>query len=111
MSNYNIKEIEHSCYACPSQWEGILVDGRMFYIRYRCGFLSFKVSSTPTDDVYAAVVGENIYGEQIGEDLDGVISLRGVKEALEKKNIILRIEGDFFSDETPVKHLVLEDDS
>jgi len=47
-----------TCYACPSQWEGKLDDGRMFYIRYRWSEGSVEVSPTPTDDVMQAVGGE-----------------------------------------------------
>jgi len=84
-----IKNIRKTCSACPTQWEGYLDDGRMFYIRYRYGRLAFRISETPTDNVYDAVSGEALYMEQIGDDLDGFISLSRVKEALKEKDIIL----------------------
>jgi hypothetical protein len=37
--------------ACPSQWEGVLEDGRVIYVRYRWGELSVGVG----DDVDEAV--------------------------------------------------------
>lgn len=75
----------HTSEACPSQWMGKLSDERMFYIRYRWGYLSVRVSRKKTDDLMDAVGGEEVYGEQLGEDLDGMISWDDIpKEALEK---------------------------
>jgi len=87
--SYQIKDIQCTCMAAPTQYEGHLLDERMFYIRYRYGTLSFKVSPEPTDDVYDAVRAEPVFREQIGEDLDGVISLTGIKDALWEKGIML----------------------
>lgn len=61
-----------TCGACPSQWEGYLEDGRMFYIRFRWGWLSICVSENPTEQVHEAMENE-IYGQQISHNLDGVI--------------------------------------
>jgi len=36
-------EIERTCFACPSQWEGKLDDGREIYIRYRNGNFSVLI--------------------------------------------------------------------
>jgi hypothetical protein len=66
-----VASIRCTCGACPSQWEGVLVDGRTLYVRYRYGFLSAKVSHQPSDDVTDAVRGEQLFGEQVGEWLDG----------------------------------------
>jgi len=63
-----------TCGACPSQWEGHLEDGRMFYIRYRWGYLSARVSPVPTEDVYEAVSGEEVYCEELGGEYDGELS-------------------------------------
>lgn len=30
-----VATLEHTCEACPSQWEGTLDDGTHFYVRYR----------------------------------------------------------------------------
>lgn len=68
-----IASLTQTCSACPSQWEGNLEDGRMIYIRYRHGWLSVSVSPKPTTDVSKAVMGESIYSESIGDDLDGFI--------------------------------------
>jgi hypothetical protein len=72
---YKIKTIEKTCFACPSQWEGFLENGKAIYIRYRWGYLSIRISDDVTDDIYDAVCGKEIYGKQIGEEYDGVIEL------------------------------------
>ncbi len=69
-----IKSIKQTCPACPSQWEGHLEDGRMFYIRYRWGHLSISVSDKPTDDVYDAVKGKEVLSKDVGDELDGTMS-------------------------------------
>ena len=60
-----------TCSACPSQWEGVLTDGRMFYVRFRHGYLSIRVSNSITEDAYDAVSGEEIFGVNSGDDMDG----------------------------------------
>ena len=87
--NYVIREISQTCLACPAQWEGFLADGRAFYIRYRWGVLSFSVSSSKSNDVSDAVLGDNVYREQIGESLDGFIYFDRVKQLLGEREIIL----------------------
>lgn len=57
--------------ACPTQYEGFLDDGRMVYIRYRWGYLSIRVSLNSTENVMVAVSSPEIYGEQLGDCLDG----------------------------------------
>lgn len=71
-----VDNIIQTCAACPSQWEGKLTDGRMFYARYRSGKLTIEVSKKQTDDVYMAM-GEDadlIYKEQLGGYYDGILS-------------------------------------
>lgn len=72
---YKIKTIEKTCFACPSQWEGFLENGKAIYIRYRWGYLSIRISDDVTYDIDDAVCGKEIYGKQIGEEYDGVIEL------------------------------------
>ena len=50
-----VETIEQTSDACPAQWEGKLTDGRTFYIRYRWGYLTFRVSEKPTDNIKLAV--------------------------------------------------------
>jgi len=70
---YRMKKLERTCFACPSQWEGELEDGRMIYIRYRWGCLEVSISGNATDDISDAVKGETIFQEYIGGDYDGVM--------------------------------------
>ena len=63
---------------CPSQWEGHIDDGRMFYGRYRGGWLSLDVSQYPTDDVLDAIGGErpSVLGRHIGDYADGTMTTK-----------------------------------
>ena len=61
-----------TCFAVPSQWEGTLEDGRMFYIRFRNGRFRVRVSRDPTTDVMDAVRGVDLVDEEIrGSEDDG----------------------------------------
>ena len=44
-----------TCRGAPSQWEGWLEDGRMFYVRVRHGEPEVRLSAEPTSDVMDAV--------------------------------------------------------
>lgn len=72
--------LRQTCEACPSQWEGTLEDGRALYVRYRYGFLSFRLSPGPTEDVYDAVRGEEVWGQQVGDGLDGDMDTETMKK-------------------------------
>ena len=78
--------LKQTCSACPAQWEGKLPDGRMFYIRYRGGYFSFRISEQPTDDVMDAVSGVELFAEQRGNWLDGYMDENEMKD-FTKKNI------------------------
>ena len=71
----NVKDMIQTCSASPSQWEGSLTDGRMFYARYRHGFLSITVSKNATTNIDDAIIEESdsIYGEQLGDEYDGIL--------------------------------------
>lgn len=56
-----------TCYGCPDQYEGKLIDGRWFYFRYRHGWASLAVS-----DDYNEVVGRSDVGVAVGDGLQGV---------------------------------------
>lgn len=71
MDKLKIESLKRTCIACPAQWEGKLVDGRMFYIRYRWGYLSVRISDNPTNQVGNAVRGEEILGINHGGGYDG----------------------------------------
>lgn len=51
MSKIDFRTIDRTCLAFPSQWEGKLVDGRMFYARFRHGRMTIQFSNKPVDDV------------------------------------------------------------
>lgn len=70
-----VKSLTKTCDACPAQWEGETIDGRMVYVRYRWGYLSVCVSPGPTTDVMDAVGGEEIFGAQLGDGLDGCLDV------------------------------------
>lgn len=82
--------ITQTCIACPSQWEGNLKDGRMFYARYRWGGLTIELSKQPTNDVYMTM-GEHgvlIYDEQLGDGFDGVLGQEGLVEKMKECGFI-----------------------
>lgn len=55
-----VASITQTCHACPSQWEGLLDDGREVYVRYRFGWLSISIR----------VSGEELFSKFCGEDCD-----------------------------------------
>ena len=65
-------EVRQTCSASPAQWEGRTDDGRPVYIRYRWGYLSVQCGAVG-GDIDSAVVGDEVYGEQCGDEYDGVI--------------------------------------
>lgn len=80
-------EIQQTCGACPSQWEGRLLDGRYFYARYRWGHLAVTAGAS-VDDAVGAYWTENpdvIYEGVHGDGLDGcmgtaeMLSLAGME--------------------------------
>jgi len=85
-----VKNIIQTCGACPSQWEGKLVDGRMFYARYRHGSLAIELSKDITDDVYDAIGGELIYHETLGDPYDGVLDQSELIDKMEESGFIFR---------------------
>ncbi len=76
-------ELIQTCSACPSQWEGRVVEGmgdeldgdmdvagRPVYIRYRWGFLSVRLGKVD-GDLWDAADGGEILGKQVGDKLHG----------------------------------------
>jgi hypothetical protein len=89
-SPLTVKGIICTCGDCPSQWEVSLENGKMMYIRYRWGYLSVRISPDETKDIYDAVGGEEVYGNQLSDGLDGVLDYEDLrKELIENTNIIL----------------------
>jgi hypothetical protein len=72
-----ISSIKQTCSACPSQWEGLLEDGRPIYMRYRWGALTIHVG--PTGGTIRDALGRDPYfDQQVGDSLDGSIELTEV---------------------------------
>lgn len=67
-----LKKLKQTCSYCPAQWEGTTVDDRPVYIRYRWGTLTCQIGPIKgtTQD---AVVGEYLYDNMIGDNLDGCL--------------------------------------
>lgn len=55
-----VRKIVKTCYACPSQWEGITDDNRQIYVRYRSGCLSIRVGAAGDMSEFGGVHGEEI---------------------------------------------------
>ena len=70
-----IKRLMQTCNACPAQWEGWIEDVRMIYVRFRWGYLSVNISNEPTENVYDAVGGKEIFGRQLSDNLDGCLDI------------------------------------
>ncbi|MBW8687903.1 hypothetical protein [Chitinophaga rhizophila] len=69
-----IIQIECTCSASPTQYEGILEDGRMFYFRFRWGKLSISESSNPTEEIDDAIVGTVILEDETSDQWNGALS-------------------------------------
>lgn len=72
---FYVAEIEMTCSACPSQWEGKTDDGRAVYARYRHGFLTVQVGGTTLDD---ALDADCIVAVQVGDQWDGVMDAQAL---------------------------------
>ncbi len=76
-----VKEIEQTCEACPSQWEGTTDDDRCIYFRYRWGFLSVRISSPGDKFKFAGVRGKEILRKQLGDSYHGILSYEELVKA------------------------------
>lgn len=70
---FKVKEIMQTCRACPSQWEGYTEDNRQIYVRYRWGYLSVRVGPENDHEEFAAVRGNEIFGQQLGGEYAGIL--------------------------------------
>jgi hypothetical protein len=76
-----VKEIEQTCEACPSQWEGYSDDGRSIYVRYRWGFLSVRIGSPGDKSEFAGVRGKEILHKKLGDSYHGFLSYEDLVKA------------------------------
>jgi hypothetical protein len=77
--------ITKTCQAAPTQWEGILSDGRVFYVRYRHGRLSLGIGIDLDDAVHASRMSDPVY-EDGTDPLGGWM---GLQEMLPLANLVL----------------------
>ena len=64
-----VRTLEQTCLVTPSQWEGHLDDGRMFFVRFRNGHFEVRISPETTEDVMDAVRAPAFF-EWFSEDPD-----------------------------------------
>lgn len=76
-----VQEIIKTCDSCPAQWEGKTTDGKMIYVRYRWGLLTIEVSLKPSDDIFDALDGAEVFNQQIGAGLDGHLTYQELKSS------------------------------
>ena len=76
-----VKEIEQTCVACPSQWEGYTDDGRCIYIRFRWGLLSARIGSPGDKSEFAGVRGKEILRMQLGDSYLGFLDYEDLAKA------------------------------
>jgi hypothetical protein len=77
-----INDLVKTCSGCPSQWEFYTFDKRPVYVRYRWGYLSVRIGA-PNAEMSEAYTGVAIIGRQLGDNLDGSIDWKYVKEHLD----------------------------
>ena len=72
-TNIKVASLVRTCESCPSQWEGMTVNNRPIYIRYRWGYLSVRIGKEggSVDD---AVGADEVFGKQIGSEYSGCLS-------------------------------------
>ena len=69
-----VKALINTCLAFPSQWEGVLEDGRAIYIRFRWGRLTVSAGAS-VDDAIMNHEG-NILAVDVGGPTDGMMDER-----------------------------------
>lgn len=57
--------LKKTCIACPSQWEGVLEDGRVIYARYRWGELSVGVGDGVDEAVRNGMSDGALYADPV----------------------------------------------
>lgn len=75
---HKVKNYIETCPAFPSQWDILLEDGRYVYTRYRWGQLEVRLTDNPS--TLFSDKDQILIDRQIGEDLDGVMTLDELKE-------------------------------
>lgn len=78
----NGADLEETCLACPSQWEGALDDGRAVYARFRHGHLSVGIGEAVEGAVDNAMTDQALYDGEVGDGLDGFMDFEDLKVRL-----------------------------
>lgn len=68
-----------TCLACPSQWDGVLEDGRAIYARYRHGALSVGIGDDPEEAVGNSWTERALYADYVGDGFDGFMDFEELK--------------------------------
>ena len=68
-----ITKMVETCGGCPSQWDGWTEDEKYYYFRFRWGYL--RVDAHDADGR-----SSTIYGKQIGDEYDGIMSYAALQE-------------------------------
>jgi hypothetical protein len=74
-----VMALKKTSLACPSQWEGVLEDGRFVYARYRHGELSVGVGDDIEEAVRNGMSDQALYMDHVGDGLDGFINFDELK--------------------------------
>ena len=81
-----LKNIEETCFGCPTTFDGETVDGRRFYCRYRGGQMRFEIDGV--------VVLRFDYGERF----DGSCSWEEFKEEAKCNGLLINdYEAEFIT--------------
>jgi len=85
-----ITKMIETCGGCPSQWDGWDKEGAYYYFRYRWGYL--RIDKSPSEKEWVSGLSiafgadpgptETIFGEQLGEGMDGILDYSDLKEHL-----------------------------
>ncbi len=69
-----VTDAKMTCLACPEMWEGDLVDGSTFRLRYRHGWASLTIWRPDGEKLEA--------GDQVGDSLEGIF------DSTEQRNLV-----------------------
>lgn len=75
-----VADFRLTCPSVPTQYEGTLTDGRIFYFRYRFGRAELGIGRTPDDAVMETLDSETPY-LMLGSDFDGWLGEDEFKQA------------------------------
>lgn len=83
---YRVRTIIQTSICCPSQWEGHLKDGKMFYVRYRWGILTVYISNAHTKNVKDCFNGQEVINKRLGDEFACLLGETKLIEILKRYN-------------------------